>query len=431
MTALHDKMDMNDMDMDMEVPVAKDATMVNVPELFDEQPTALTGANLTTSGVDEPKMAENNNNEEEDEKENRMHDEDPSLNITENINMLEQQAQNAANAVHVQVEKRTRKKKKLIVDEVKEIDSTTMKNQLSDTNAILGSLELAPPTRKLMLLKESGGIDKLFLAPSRPLNSRILTPLFVGNMVTSADVDFGGKKKDDADESVFEVREKTGFFENMIAGEDVNSFVSVQERMRDQSEMSGLVNNELLPLADSFVEAGGDVSKQILNAENLTLDGTAAALKDVSAVNLSADKLIEGDETLLNPNFDENLEANRAANEVTPGVNEAKKKRRSTVNNTSDVAANEAVNETIDEANAGTLNKRAKAMIALLSKSFQKHPNVGFFELTKRNGRKFVAQKFYSLLVLKKYEVIEVSQPEAFGDIVLSRGEKFDCFVDK
>lgn len=428
MTALHDKMEMNDIEMDMEVPVpaSKEVSMVNVPDLFDEQPTALTGANLTTDA----KISE------EDEKENRMHDEDPSLNITENINLLEQQAQNAANANIIQVEKRTRKKKKLIVDEVKEIDSTTMKNQLSDTNAILGSLELAPPTRKLMQLKESGGIDKLFLAPSRPINSRILTPLFVGNMVTSADEDFGGKKKgDDVSEFDLVSKEKTGFFENIIAGDDTCSFVSVQERMRDQSEVSALANNELLPLADSFVEAGGDVSKQVFNAENLTLDGTAAALKDVDAsgvnVNLSADKLISDDTTLLNPNFDENLEENRAAIEVTPGASEAKKKRRSTVNNTSDIANETVVNENIDEANAGTLNKRAKAMIALLSKSFQKHANVGFFELTKRNGRKFVAQKFYSLLVLKKYEVIEVSQPEAFGDIELSRGEKFECFVDK
>ena len=92
----------------------------------------------------------------------------------------------------------------------------------------------------------------------------------------------------------------------------------------------------------------------------------------------------------------------------------------------------EAVDETmLDEASdpGKNLTKRAKTMVSILNKSLGKNDNVGFFELARKNLRKMVAQKFYSLLVLKKYEIIEVSQDETYGDIILSKGEKFDNFA--
>ena len=49
--------------------------------------------------------------------------------------------------------------------------------------------------------------------------------------------------------------------------------------------------------------------------------------------------------------------------------------------------------------------------------------------MIKRNGKKSVVQKFYSLLVLKKYEIIEVFQEETYGDIIINKGEKFENFV--
>jgi cohesin complex subunit SCC1 len=74
----------------------------------------------------------------------------------------------------VEKQAKTRRRRKLLIDDVKEIDSSTMKAQLSDTSGILGTLELAPPTRKLMQLKETGGVEKLFAMTSRPLNCKAL-----------------------------------------------------------------------------------------------------------------------------------------------------------------------------------------------------------------------------------------------------------------
>ncbi len=67
-----------------------------------------------------------------------------------------------------------RRKRKLVVDETKEIDSASMKTQLSDTTDIVGVLELAPPTRRLMYLKETGGIEKLFSLSATSIYSKSL-----------------------------------------------------------------------------------------------------------------------------------------------------------------------------------------------------------------------------------------------------------------
>lgn len=69
---------------------------------------------------------------------------------------------------------KTKRKRKLIVDEVKNISGEEMKNQLSNTSDIVTTLDLAPPTRRLMHWKETGGVEKLFTLPARPIPSRIL-----------------------------------------------------------------------------------------------------------------------------------------------------------------------------------------------------------------------------------------------------------------
>ena len=64
-------------------------------------------------------------------------------------------------------ETRQRRKRKLIVDEMKELAGDVIKSQLKDTSDIISTLDLAPPTKKLMLWKETGGAEKLFCLPAR------------------------------------------------------------------------------------------------------------------------------------------------------------------------------------------------------------------------------------------------------------------------
>ena len=71
--------------------------------------------------------------------------------------------------------RRPKRKRKLIIDEQKGIPSETMKMQLSDTSEIIATLDLAPPTKKLMHWKETGGVEKLFALPGRSLGSKRVT----------------------------------------------------------------------------------------------------------------------------------------------------------------------------------------------------------------------------------------------------------------
>uniref|UniRef100_A0A674AAY9 RAD21 cohesin complex component b n=1 Tax=Salmo trutta TaxID=8032 RepID=A0A674AAY9_SALTR len=72
-------------------------------------------------------------------------------------------------------ETKAKRKRKLTVDNLKELDSKTIRAQLSDYSDIVTTLDLAPPTKKLMMWKEMGGVEKLFSLAAQPLwNSRLL-----------------------------------------------------------------------------------------------------------------------------------------------------------------------------------------------------------------------------------------------------------------
>ncbi|XP_050039546.2 uncharacterized protein [Dermacentor andersoni] len=79
---------------------------------------------------------------------------------------------------------RAKRKRKLIVDEVKNISGEEMKSQLSDTSDIVTTLDLAPPTKRLMHWKETGGVEKLFALPGRPILSKALSRLYQRHLTT-------------------------------------------------------------------------------------------------------------------------------------------------------------------------------------------------------------------------------------------------------
>lgn len=76
---------------------------------------------------------------------------------------------------------KTKRKRKLIVDEVKNISGEEMKSQLANTSDIITTLDLAPPTKRLMYWKETGGVEKLFALPSRDIPARDLSKVSAYN----------------------------------------------------------------------------------------------------------------------------------------------------------------------------------------------------------------------------------------------------------
>ncbi|XP_023146296.2 double-strand-break repair protein rad21-like protein 1 [Amphiprion ocellaris] len=73
---------------------------------------------------------------------------------------------------------RGKRKRKLVVDQTKELSNKLMKEQLSDYSDLLTTLDLAPPTVQLMQWKESGGADKLFAQPCSTVIAPQMKELF-------------------------------------------------------------------------------------------------------------------------------------------------------------------------------------------------------------------------------------------------------------
>ncbi|NXM83768.1 RD21L protein, partial [Oenanthe oenanthe] len=65
--------------------------------------------------------------------------------------------------------KKKQRKRKLLVDAEKELSCQTFYKQLTNCTDLLATLDLAPPTKKTMMWKEWGGVDKLLFLPTQPV----------------------------------------------------------------------------------------------------------------------------------------------------------------------------------------------------------------------------------------------------------------------
>ncbi len=361
---------------------------VIVPSLFEDQPTVLATINQNNKPTDE----EGKTRLEEDE----TNDKENQLKSNENK----------------EVTKRvTKRKKKLIIDEVKEIDSVSMKAQLNDTSSILSTLELAPPTKKLMQLKESGSIDKLLMNTSRTLNCLALQRLYTRNMITRKIIE----KPPTTTEST---KEDENQIKNFIAEERDITMEDNERQVKDSSK---------LPLADLSAVTVVEKTNDTMINNNINDPGQSQIENFEQQQNTT---LTEENELGIIPAPP--LEATppqQTKHKSTRDATNSGGHRKSGVTNVTSLNTDLIIDDENDVDSNKILNKRAKTMISLLNKSLTKNANIGFFELTKRNGRKQVAQKFYSLLILKKYDAIDVTQCESFGDIIITKSNKFDNFV--
>jgi len=90
-------------------------------------------------------------------------------------------------------------------------------------------------------------------------------------------------------------------------------------------------------------------------------------------------------------------------------------------------AEEQATDETYEQYEERVLNKRAVQMYHIVKSKLEVDSTIPFSTMcNQRNTRKQVAQKFYTLLVLKKHQAVELTQVSSYASIVVSRGPKFD-----
>lgn len=292
-------------------------------------------------------------------------------------------------------ETRQRRKRKLVVDDIKELAGDLIKAQLKDTSDIVTTLDLAPPTKKLMLWKETGGAEKLFSLPGRQLSSKPILKVFRHNLTAEVPKDVRSTREDDMEVDEPEVARQA----NTTAVEATapiteehqdTSLLPAADKSQDEPSTSGVAPPDmtLLPMGrrgSVSSSDGGDYGGDLFGGEyDDDYDIPSVAPQSVQRPVLQADEEDEDDEQ-----------------ELEGETNEEREERR--------------------------LNKKAHQMLTTIRARLQNETTVQFNDLTSRLYRKQVAAKFYTLLVLKKQQAIEVTQHESFSDIEISRGVEFDA----
>uniref|UniRef100_A0AAR2K9A4 Rad21/Rec8-like protein N-terminal domain-containing protein n=1 Tax=Pygocentrus nattereri TaxID=42514 RepID=A0AAR2K9A4_PYGNA len=266
-------------------------------------------------------------------------------------------------------ETKAKRKRKLIVDSLKELDSKTIRAQLSDYSDIVTTLDLAPPTKKLMMWKETGGVEKLFSLPAQPLWNGRLLKMFTRCLTPLVPDELRKRRKGGEADSLEE-----------FLRELENPEVPREEQMTQSRDVIGKYVDRL---EQSLVSQQLDMPQVDLPPEDST-----NLSRLVPELDLLGEKNKEKDDS----------EEEEAEGQ---GGDQDQEERR--------------------------WNKRTQQMLHGLQRVVAKTgaQSISLLELCRNNNKKQAAAKFYSFLVLKKQQAVDLSQAEPYSDIVATPGPRF------
>ncbi|XP_054709458.1 double-strand-break repair protein rad21 homolog [Uloborus diversus] len=413
---------------------------------------------------------------------------------------------------------KAKRKRKLIVDETKNISGEEMKLQLSDTSDIIISLDLAPPTKRLMYWKETGGVEKLFSLPGHIILSKTLSKAYQMHLTTRSveNENFGGLDEDliDLDTCLEEARERD---------ETVCEGTVSRKRRRDEDPMLPPENlpshlDSLPPYSDSLTHPSFEVANFLQSHHQHMFPPNASSqipepqmMSNVMSV-MSHQPQAHMIQQMLQPDVDqergpplhtinpslhnshtphppvvseaynqglpstsygayvterdnanfvdkknENMlpesgEACNSANLLFDSLNDGELSHSHTIQNNNvedhekknndpfplsdddDYGAPPSVgplpeqqmdDETYEQFEERILMKRTTHMLHYINQFLDRDEHVKFSELARGNKRKQVAQKFYTFLVLKKLEAVELEHNK--GDLLITRGLKYNA----
>ncbi|XP_043286205.1 double-strand-break repair protein rad21 homolog [Venturia canescens] len=404
---------------------------------------------------------------------------------------------------------KAKRKRKLIVDEVKNISGEEMKAQLSDTSDIITTLDLAPPTKRLMHWKETGGVEKLFALPGRPLPARVLFKNYQRHLTSKSydHEDFGrlGVEEDLPLEQVRDAPDaELGPFEQSLLAKRMG-----RKRKAPDDEQPGIppvLSTSQLPSLEeqpASVIAETQETSLLIPATPAPVDESIPqpevsvpaepSVSDISSILPSVDssemhvppteeapslptempQIPPADVTNLlgvppeeeiqppasvQPEVDvpilpsselpqmENMGYDQAQHQVsymgyedlqhppahTPGA--ISERGPATPWNHEDYEfppsvgpqEEQQMDETYEQFEERVLNKRAAHMYHVIKSKLDGKDRLTLAEMAYKNSRKQAAQKFYTLLVLKKFQVLELNQECSYADIVVTKGPKWE-----
>uniref|UniRef100_A0A4W3K1H1 RAD21 cohesin complex component b n=1 Tax=Callorhinchus milii TaxID=7868 RepID=A0A4W3K1H1_CALMI len=315
-------------------------------------------------------------------------------------------------------ETKAKRKRKLIVDSVKELDSKTIRAQLSDYSDIVTTLDLAPPTKKLMMWKETGGVEKLFSLPAQPLwNSRLLK-LFTRCLTPIVPDELRKKRKggeaDNLDQFLKEIENPEVPRAEELPQQQQRDIIDepiLEEPSRLQESM---LESSRTAVDESIMPPPQRVSKR--KSKEMEQEPTNVGCFATTFV------LEEQDQQI--PPVELPPEEQQHITDLVPELALLPEKGKE--KDEEEEEEGDAVGGDQDQEER-RWNKRTQQMLHGLQRVLVKTgaESISLAELCRRNNRKQAAAKFYSFLVLKKQQAIELSQAEPYSDIIATPGPRF------
>ncbi|XP_029587318.1 double-strand-break repair protein rad21 homolog A [Salmo trutta] len=313
-------------------------------------------------------------------------------------------------------ETKAKRKRKLIVDNLKELDSKTIRAQLSDYSDIVTTLDLAPPTKKLMMWKETGGVEKLFSLPAQPLwNSRLLkmftrtlTPLVPDEMRKRRK----GGEADSLDEFLKDLENPEVPREEAMQRDIIDQTILEELSVLQASAMEGsrtTLDESVMPPPSS---THGQKRKAQDTEPGLPM-GTLEQATNHSGVSQQLDMTV-----LLPPEDSTNLSQFPELDLIE------EKKDKDGEDGSDEDEEGQAGDQDREERR---WNKRTQQMLHGLQRVMAKTgaQQISLLDLCRNNNKKQAAAKFYSFLVLKKQQAVELNQTEPYSDIIATPGARF------
>ncbi|XP_057559683.1 double-strand-break repair protein rad21-like protein 1 isoform X3 [Hippopotamus amphibius kiboko] len=265
-------------------------------------------------------------------------------------------------------EKRKGKKRKLLIDPVKEISSKIMHRQITFFMDTLVVLELAPPTQRLMMWKLRGGADTLLSTAALDLTHAELKMLFTKCFVSSG---FKLGRKLMQKESLREEMGSKNIIETSMM-EEPNALQELSQSKTWKEVTDGSKCNSL-----------EDTNKNT-NSDQDIVEMVSSAAEESSLMNALFTQEIENCSFELDSlGNEQNIEAERWSRRILQMLHSLRES-----------------------------NKMGMQYFSLM-------------KLCRNNDRKQAAAKFYSFLVLKKQRAIELSQSAPYADIIATVGPMF------
>uniref|UniRef100_A0A8C1CBJ6 RAD21 cohesin complex component a n=2 Tax=Cyprinus carpio TaxID=7962 RepID=A0A8C1CBJ6_CYPCA len=301
-------------------------------------------------------------------------------------------------------ETKAKRKRKLIVDSLKELDSKTIRAQLSDYSDIVTTLDLAPPTKKLMMWKETGGVEKLFSLPAQPLWNGRLLKMFTRCLTPLVPDELRKRRKGGEADSLEDFLKE---LENPeVPREEVFRNITIMEEpsMLQASSMEG--------------------SRTALDESMMPPPSRQRGVKRKSLEKDPVDQSVLSQQLDM-PQVDLPPEDSTDLSRLVPELDLLDDKNKEKDKDDSDEEGEEGQGDQDQEERRW--NKRTQQMLHGLQRVMAKTgaQSISLLELCRNNNKKQAAAKFYSFLVLKKQQAIELTQAEPYSDIIATQGPRF------